>query len=367
MRKQPLHFRQDEVQFVSQRWQHAESCSLVGVGSVGKSNLLHHLSDDEVQLHYLGQRASRFIAITIDPNLLGPIDPSASVPFKCWAGYELMMHRLYVAFYPLTILDDDARNFFDTYQMLQDGSNPLYDYMGLRFFELGLEFFLRRDIQIVFMFDEFEEMLRQMPAKFFQTLRGLRDNHKTRLSYLTFSREPLPVLVEKMNLPAIELEPFTELFTDHVYYVGPYNQTDAQAMVDRLVRRNPQSNYSPYAIDFLLYATGRYAGLLRAGFRSMDVMGEITPSEVRNPYLVERLASRRAVRAECETIWKGLTDVEQRVLKAISQRHSERLDAEAELAISLLVQKRLLRPDRSRQVLNIEPPVFKEYVASDQA
>ncbi len=366
MRKQPIEFRRDEVQYVTQRWQHSESCSLVGVGSVGKSNLLHHLSDDDVQIHYLGQRASRFIAITIDPNLLGPLDPSDSIPFKCWAGYEVMMHRLYVAFYPLTVLEEDAENFFDTYQALQDGSNPLYAYMGLRFFELGLEFFLRRDIQIVFMFDEFEEMLRKMPAKFFQTLRGLRDNHKTSLSYLTFSREPLPVLIEKMDLPEEELEPFTELFTDNIYYVGPYNQVDAQAMIERLIKRNPQANYSPYALDFLMYATGRYAGLMRAGFRTLDMIGEITPSEVRNPYLVERLASRRPVRAECETIWKGLTDVEQRVLKAISQRHSERIDTEAELAISLLVQKRLLRIDKARQVLNIEPPVFSAYVANDQ-
>jgi hypothetical protein len=366
MRKQPLHFRQDEVQFVAQRWQHSESCSLVGVGSVGKSNLLHHLSNNDVHLHYLGQRASRFIAITIDPNLLGPIDPSASVPFKCWAGYELMMHRLYVAFYPLTILEDDAHNFFDTYQMLQDGTNPLYDYMGLRFFELGLEYFLRRDIQIVFMFDEFEELLRRMPPKFFQTLRGLRDNHKTKLSYLTFSREPLPVLIEKMRISEEELEPFTELFTDNVYYVGPYNQVDAQAMIERLIRRNPQSNYTSSAIDFLLYATGRYAGLMRAGFRSLDYIGDIPPSDVRNPYFVERLASRRPVRAECETIWKGLTDVEQRVLKTISQRHSEKPDAEAELAISLLVQKRLLRLDRSRQTLSVEPPVFNAFVANQQ-
>lgn len=363
MRKQPLHFRHDEVNYITHRWMNSESTSLVGVGSIGKSNLLHHLSDDDVQIHYLGDRANRFIAITIDPNLLGPVDSSATEDFKCWAGYELLMHRLYVAFYPFTMLEDDARGFYETYQALQDGNNPLYAYMGLRYFELGLEYFLRRGIQIVFMFDEFEELLRKMPPKFFQTLRGLRDNHKTRLSYLTFSRAPIPVLINRMRLREMEMEPFTELFTDNVYYVGPYNQTDAQAMIERLIKRNPQMNYSHYAIDFLLYASGRYAGIMRAGFRELSWLGEITPNDINNQYQVDRLAARPPVRVECETIWKSLTDIEQRTLKNIAQRQPERPDSETQLAISLLVKKRLLRVGKN--ALHIEPPVFNSYVASD--
>ena len=104
--------------------------------------------------------------------------------------------------------------------------NPLYAYMGIRYLELGLQFFLRKGIQIVFMFDEFEEMLDQMPVKFFHTLRGLRDNNKQSLSYLTFTRAPLTTLIERKGLDMLKYEPFIELFTDNVYYVGPYNEKD---------------------------------------------------------------------------------------------------------------------------------------------
>ena len=49
MRKQAADFRKEEVSYVMKRWQGAESCSLVGVGSVGKSNLIHHLTAEETQ------------------------------------------------------------------------------------------------------------------------------------------------------------------------------------------------------------------------------------------------------------------------------------------------------------------------------
>ncbi len=98
---------------------------------------------------------------------------------RCWAGYELLMHRLFLAFYPFDMLpENEANRFYETYLALQNGTNPLYAYMALRYFEVGLQFFLRQGYKIVFMFDEFEEMLKQLPVKFFQTLRGIRDANK---------------------------------------------------------------------------------------------------------------------------------------------------------------------------------------------
>src|SRR5690349_4091486 len=200
-RKHPIEFRREEVSFIMQRWRASESCSLVGVGSVGKSNLLQHLADPDVQTYYMqNTNTDNFRTIIIDPNLLGPLPSGGdnNDQLRCWAAYELMMHRMFLAFYPFEVLgQDDARSFYETYQTLQDGTNPLYAYMALRYFELGLEFFMRRKIKIVFMFDEFEDFLKLMPIKFFQTLRGLRDINKRQLSFLTFTRSPLPVLIQQ--------------------------------------------------------------------------------------------------------------------------------------------------------------------------
>lgn len=365
-RKQPLDFRAAEVSYVMQRWQGVESCSLVGIGSVGKSNLIQHLSDPDVQAHYLGDtEAMRLKAILIDPNMLGPLpvgDTAEQV--RCWAGYELLMHRLFMSFYPFDILGaDDARHFFNTYQALQDGNNPLYAYMGLRYFELGLQFFLRRNIRIVFMFDEFEELLYQLPVKFFQTLRGLRDANKTLLSYLTFTRSPLPVLVDRGNIPPLAIEPFIELFNDNIYYVGPYNEADGRRMAESIMRRLNKV-FPESMLQFILEVTGCYAGLLRAALHVADRQ-DGPHNQAEYDHLLKQLAGKSSVRTECRTIWTSLTPSEHYVLKAVAKLHNYSVNPETEQAVTDLVQKRLLRLERSHQNLEIHPPLFRLYVATN--
>lgn len=367
-RKQPIDFRREEVSFVMQSWRAAESCSLVGVGSVGKSNLLQHLADPAVQTYYMNVTSTdAFKAIIIDPNMLGPLPKSGvdQEQIRCWAAYELMMHRLFMAFYPFDVLGkDDARRFYEMYQGLQDGSNPLYAYMGLRYFELGLEFFMRRGVHIVFMFDEFEELLKQMPPKFFQTLRGIRDANKRQLSYLTFTRSPLPVLIQQYEIPILEIEPFSELFTDNICYVGPYNELDGRRMADNLMGRS-EKRFSENHVNFLLWATGRYAGLLRAGFHVLESLGDIEPMGQGAEQGLQTLATKMSIRSECKTIWMSLSHAEQQVLKAVAKRTPYTTTLETELAVTSLVQKRLLKVDKVGQRLDIDPPVFRAYILSD--
>lgn len=370
-RSQPITFRQEEVGYVMERWRASESCSLIGVGSVGKSNLLQHLADPEVQSYYMKDVAQgkTFKAIIIDPSMLGPLpsDTPDAEQVRCWAGYELMMHRLFLAFYPFDILGpDDARVFYETYQTLQDGTNPLYAYMGLRYFELGLELFMKRGIQIVFMFDEFEEMLREMPVKFFLTLRGIRDSNKNQLSYLTFTRASLAEVAESFGMHPLDIEPFAELFTDNVYYVGPYNESDARDMLGLLSRRNNRT-YDDYTSNFLLWATGRYAGLLRSGFRALESVGTLDADTVmtKGDQIVRQLALKRAVRVECKTIWASLTPLEQLILRqlAVAEPKLDINDLAVKQAFATLTQKRLVRIQGNR--LTIEPPVFSAFVATD--
>lgn len=370
-RSQPITFRQDEVGYVMERWRASDSCSLVGVGSVGKSNLLQHLADPEVQAYYMKEVAQGklFKAIIIDPSLLGPLpsDSPDAEQIRCWAGYELMMHRLFLAFYPFDILgENDGRMFYETYQTLQDGTNPLYAYMGLRYFELGLELFMKRGVQIVFMFDEFEEMLRELPVKFFLTLRGIRDSNKNQLSYLTFTRASIPDVSQSLGIHPLDIEPFAELFNDSVYYVGPYNEADARRMLEGLARRNERS-YDDYTLNFLLWATGRYAGLLRAGFRALDTLEQLDPDTImtKADHIVRQLAFRRAVRVECKTIWASLTPLEQAILKEFArpEPNIDINDLSTKQTFAVLSQKRLLRIQGNRVL--IEPPVFSAFISTN--
>ncbi len=365
-RQYELDFRKEEVETIMKYVAGATSCSLVGIGSVGKSNLIAHLSDPRVHEQYLGTEAAQRVKfITIDANMLGPMPPEKNDPHGCWAGYELLMHRLFLAFYPFDMLpESEANRFYDTYLALQNGTNPLYAYMALRYFEVGLQFFLRQNYKVVFMFDEFEEMLKQLPVKFFQTLRGVRDANKRQLVYMTFTRSPLPTLVDRFEISSLEIEPFIELFTDNVLYVGPYNEKDARKMLAELSSRR-QRTFPDNISELLLQATGRYAGLLRAGFASLEEMSNLTQATESVDTLAQALAIRSAIRTECQTVWKSLNRSEQYVLKAVARLTPYNVSPETEHAVTMLMQKRLLRLDKSQQSLEIAPPVFRVFVESN--
>ncbi len=370
-RKYALDFRPDETAYVMERWLAVQSCSLVGIGSVGKSNLLRHLATPEVQAHYMGaEKTERFKAIIIDPNLLGVLPAGAHMdePVRAWAGYELLMHRLYLAFYPLSEVlgPDDARRFWDTYQALQDGNNPLYAYMSVRYFELGLEYFMRRGWHIVFMFDEFEALMRQMPVRFFQNLRGLRDSNKRYLSYLTFTRAPLPLLAQKYELPALDFEPFDELFTDSTYFVGPYNEQDAARMIGELSANSGKSIPDPLAW-LLIRLTGGYAGLLRSAFSIIEPAQYDSIDDDTMNTMAQQKKKKNPIRSECRVIWSSLTEAEQALLQMMARGAAYHNRAEAGSAVNQLIHKRILRLDRQTQKVEIYPPIFRLYIASEGA
>ncbi len=367
-RQYPLEFRREEVAQILRCWDASEAASVIGIGSVGKSNLIQHLTRADVKQTVLGSQADSTHVVVVDANMLGPL-PSPSLPdsqqFRVWAGFELIMHRIFLALYPFPQLpQEEAKRFYDAYQMLQDGNNPLFSYMGVRYLELGLEYFLRKNLKIVLIFDEFEELLRQMPPKFFQILRGLRDSHKSNFLYTTFSRSPIPVLVERYGLPLLDMEPFVELFTDNIIYVGPYNETDGRQMLASISRRRDKT-LPDLANALLLEATGRFAGLLRGGFNALAEANIVDWGTYNAERVAEILIANQAVKTECASIWTGLNRSEQYVLKAVAKLHPYTVSAETELAVSMLVQKRLLRVNRTDKELVIEPPVFRLYVRSN--
>src|SRR5258708_35766674 len=106
------------------------------------------------------------------------------------------------------------------------------------------------------------------------------------------------------------------MVNDNIDYFGPYNETDSKNMVMDLVKRNDRK-YESYAIDFLLWETGRYAGLLRSSFRALDTLGALDANTVmtRSEQLLYELVAKRAIRSECETIWKSLSDEERKMLQ----------------------------------------------------
>lgn len=366
-KQRDINFRADEISYILSRVKSGDSCSVVGVGSVGKSNLLRHLRRADTQTYHLGDFANVLKMVLVDPNNMLdslPLQSSAiAAPNQdtrsSWAGYEIMTHRLYKAFYPFNgFADDEVKELTYAYSMLRDGQNPLLPHIGLRYLEHVLELLLTPASEgpqrrITFILDEFEEMLSMLPVRFFQTMRGLRDDYKYKVTFVTFTRRSLPQLVDENNYNRLALEPFVELFTDNTLYLGPYSDNDARAMLDRLSERRDVT-FPPSFRGFLLRVSGGHAGLLRASFALAGQISFGTPESEALRFLI----NSKPTQDECQTIWDSLSVDERLTLKEILKRPG--LLGKDELVVALLKDKQLVKGDDP--ALEVSPPLFREYV-----
>jgi len=355
-----IDYRKEETDFILRRWRSGTSVCVIGVGSAGKSNLLHHLIDPTTRARVLKDNASNIIPVVVDLNMLGPLAPSEAdkgLQMRCWSAYELMLHQLYLTLYPFNGFDQvTIERITEAYHALHDGRNPLLGYMALRYVELALETVIQSGISLVFIFDEFDEMLRQIPNEFFRALRALRDAHKRCISYTIFVRVPLVSLVHRHGLSRADLEPFNELFTDNLLFLGPFSSADAKRFLNDLNVR-AGSPLSTDVLDAIYDLSGGHAGLMRASF------GELRSSAVNVD--ASLLITRPAPYAEAETIWKGLAASEQRVLKAVSRLATYTITEETKQAVQMLIRRRLVKLERSSQTLTVQPPLFSEYLRTD--
>ncbi len=358
-----LNYREAEIRWTFSKLNAGNSCALVGVGSVGKSNLIRHLLRDDVRKFHLGADADALRLVYIDPNnMLEPLPTSNGVSAPgAWAGYEILTHRLYRHFHPLfaKMPPNVAEEFYEVYQNLLDGENPLAAHVALRNFEHCIDLITAQGARLVFVFDEFDAMLRELPVRFFRTLRGVRDDHKYDLMYITVTRKALADLIAENNYDYDGLEPFIELFSDNTRFISAFSDRDANAMAQELAER--LNIACPPALQALIVrVSGGHAGLLRAAFSAAPELVEgLTEDEAS-----ERLVRQRGVQAECNTIWLSLNPREQEALLTIIGKRQEPVDPRA-VEVRTLAEKQLIR--QQGDWMTVAPPMFRTYLRTRPA
>jgi hypothetical protein len=187
---------------------------------------------------------------------------------------------------------------------------------GLRHLEDALYTIFSADDrwQVAFLLDEFSGF-HPLSALFFQSLRGLRDQYKGRLAYVTTSRDRLESVLEGVSgADKAAMKEFSELFRDNTRYISPLDAESAAAVVERFIDR--------YKADFDIYEkgklflnkevfeiTGGHVGLLRRSFRT--AVQYLIDGEPGN--LADYLLRNASITSECETILNSLSEEERRV------------------------------------------------------
>lgn len=346
--RKSLNYQKKDVHHLFQVIRAGESCSMVGIGSVGKSNILGFLGKAEAKDHYLQSEGQYCITVLLNPHMLIHLQGAALASAGAvWAGYELMLNRVYRELADMdhpdfcqprgenkTSLIDEART---QYNHLFSNSRPLYIQAGIRHLESVIHDVLTcgRGWKIVFLFDEFEQFVQHLPAQFFQSLRGLRDAHKQRVLFITTSRQSLPQIVDELaperggDQYLAMMEGFVELFSEQGHYIAPLDYQSTSDAIDRYILRYRLEKLrdEPVVLDNLIRAlykvTGGHAGLLRRGFRqgmaNRYTLGDASHDQyAQNRDVLNIFLDDSGVKRECATIFHSLPHKERDVLLRIA-------------------------------------------------
>lgn len=348
-----------------------ESCSLVGIGSVGKSNLLQFIMHERIKQKY---RASNVIMVFLDPHKLVHLQKQAlETAGTSWPGYEIMIHRLRRAVAelydrgqlppPPQGLPDMTRTITSFYLNLFRTEQPLLVQTGIRQLEESVYDVLRQnqDWKIAFLFDEFEGF-RDLPPEFFESLRGVRDEFKYRVMFLTTSRRDPEELVKEwdwytQSRRAREImEGFLELFRGFTIYLRLLDEPSAKALMARLARRywGEDRELDEARREDLMNATGRHAGLMRRCFLP------IANLDMRKPMddLCRHLLTHDGVLKECLAILDSLADAERDALWYAARGKPIRADLAAGLEMKHLGKQFRLG------YLELVSPVLRHYIVN---
>ncbi len=288
--KLPLGFRSQETERVFSWLRAGDSCQVIGIGSVGKSNFLRFLQQRDVRRAKLGTEWDRFLFMYVDANkLLETSDVGL---------WELMLHQMLVELSERNIPNGAFQEIDDLYQR---AIAPTTRHVALRCLDRAVNILCNQlGLKLVFLFDEFDDLYRMLPASVFKALRALRDDQKYRLMYVLATRMELKHIRQMEDTH----EAFEELVAPNQLWLFVYSEQDARYMLRRLAARYHLST-SPRQIRAVLAVTGGHPGLIRSVF-------PLLPNGTEG--FMQTLLADRHVQEEIGRILQSLPDEERKAL-----------------------------------------------------
>jgi hypothetical protein len=303
----PIGFRAEILQQVVPLLRSGESCALVGVGSSGKSNVARHLARADVRQEYFGAEAPATLAIYLNCK-----------PYAHRPSPDFYLHSLDQLCRTLETHAGGLAEQRPALEALWQAAQANPAVLALRNLDQAIGQLVRAGAQhLILMLDDCDDLLAHAPPAFFSDLRGLRDNYKVRLVYVTLTRREPAFLRE--GTP--EYEELFELLSapGHTLPLAPYVESDGLLMLRRLAARQVPPRALPEAEARRLYElSGGHAGLLRSLFFAAHYAGD--PAAATAAPAWQRLAEHADVEAECRKIWDSLEPEEQAGLRRVALR-----------------------------------------------
>lgn len=287
----PISFRYHLIATLMRLMQAGESAAVVGVASVGKSNVVRALQQADIQAAHLGPEKGEVLPVLVDSNDLAAITD--------WNFLELLLYRLSLHSQSALLPADTAARLEEWHEKTARQTGDVLN--AQRCLEQALYWLCQvQGRRVIFLLDEFELVYPQLSQRTWANLRALRDKNKYSLAYFLFLRHDL----EDMQPVTPEVEAFVELFQTNILGLKPYDLPGTELMLDRLSQRQRLEWPAQYTAP-VFELSGGHGGLIRIIFgKAQPFIQESHPPDW------SALHGDDEVKDECYKIWSSLTAAE---------------------------------------------------------
>ncbi len=286
----PANARFDEIQKILNYIKEGNSCQLVGLPGVGRSNLLDFLAyNRSIRYAHLGEKQAASIHfVPVDFSEVRGKQLFDVMKFLFLSLVESLRDRKKEEEY--TTVDKIFRDYLGFHDELVffQGLKQAIDYLALE-----------KGFTIVFLFDRFEEYIPNATTEFFTNLRILRRHAKYHFSVVFSLNRPL----EEMLEPSLFAD-FYEFVAGHIVYMSLFDKPGVDFRLSYLQKLTGRK-IPDKIIEEIIHLTGGHSKLIRlsaeaylAHFKEGEEMSEF-------------LLSQKPVRSGLMEIWRSLTPAEQ--------------------------------------------------------
>jgi hypothetical protein len=332
-----LSYRKEVLQRLFGCIKSVDSFFVIGGASSGKTRLMDFVEREDVQQHYLGDRAKTTWLIRVDLNRHHAIED--------WNFYELLISSLMLG---CTQYENGAKIFEQLVDLDRQVLESRDFLRALRLFELAVHMICKNlGIDICFLLDEFDEMYSKLPKEIFDQLRGVRDANKYHVCYGLFLRD----LPERLRVSS-DNESFYELVSQRLIGLGPYSYDDAIRVLQQMEERREFPLTAQWR-DAFVVASGGHAGLMQALLSTRINLSKENESMKDASWVVKQ----EFVRDECDKIWGSLAEEEQSGLLEVLRGN---IDAIPPKVLKLLTAKGILKTRGGKY--EVFSPIFELYL-----
>jgi len=299
--------RFSEVEKILGFVKNGNSCQLIGLPGVGRSNLLGLLSfNRDVRLKHLGENQKWFHFVLLNFSQIRKKPLPDATKFIFLSLVDSLRERK---------MDKEYETVNKIFKETLDASDELVLFQGLK---RAIDFVcIEKELTVVFLFDRFEEYIPMLSNEFFANLRILRNRAKYRFSVVFSLNRPLEDLVEPMLFAD-----FYEFLADHIIYLPLLDKPGLDFRISYLEKVSGK-HIDKKIIEEVIILTGGHGKLTRLCLETILATSSHREARSRsagqlatNEKLREILLTQKSIRGSLFEIWASLLPEEQKSLVA---------------------------------------------------